>query len=193
MAGMIKATKLRPGNIIIVDGDLYRVHSVDHRTPGKGVACMQTKLRSLSNGNISDKRFTSDEKVEKATLDTSEMEYLYSDDTGYVFMNTTNYEQIALTEEMIGEGKGFLLPNTKVYVEFYDGSPVGVEFPTTVILRVEETEPFVKRATASGQVKPAILETGLRVIVPGFIEVGNLIKVNTESLEYVSRADDYNG
>jgi elongation factor P len=188
---MIKATKIRVGNIILLDGDLYRVHSTDHRTPGKGVACMQTKLRNLNTGNMIDKRFNSDEKIEKAFLDTVEMEYLYKDDTGYVFMNTENFEQVILADDMVGDGKDFLLANTKVFVEFYEGNPVGVEFPKTVILKVVETEPFVKRATASAQTKPAVLETGLKVIVPGFVDVDQLIKVNTETSEYIARADNY--
>lgn len=191
MAEMIRVTKLRIGNLIIMDGDLYRVHSVDHRTPGKGNACMQTRLRSVKNGNLIDKRFLSDEKVEKAELDNTEMEYLYHDGSNYIFMNTANYEQIHLSEDTIGEGIGFLLPNTKVKVDFYNSEPVGIEFPLTVVLKIVETEPFVKRATASGQTKPAILETGLKIIVPGYLTVDELIRVNTETMEYVERADKY--
>ena len=191
MADMIKVTKLRSGNLIIFDGELYHVHAVEHRTPGKGNACMQTKLRNLRTGNTMDKRFLSDEKVEKAQLDSFSMEYLYQDDSGYIFMNTENYEQVHLDEETIGEGVGYLLPNTKVQVEFYEGKAVGIEFPQTVVLKVVETEPLVKRATASAQVKPAILETGLKVIVPGFVTSDELIRVNTETGEYVERASSY--
>jgi len=191
MAEMLRVTKLRIGNLIIMDGDLYRVHSVDHRTPGKGNACMQTKLRSVKNGNLIDKRFLSDEKVEKAELDNTEMEYLYHDGTGYVFMNTSTYEQIHLSEDAIGEGIGFLLPNTKVKVDFYNSEPVGVEFPQSVVLRIVDTEPCVKRATASGQNKPAVLETGLKITVPSYLTVDELIRVNTETVEYVERADKY--
>lgn len=191
MADVIKVTRLRSGNLIILDGELYHVQTVDHRTPGKGNACMQTKLRNLRTGNTMDKRFLSDEKVEKAQLDNVSMEYLYQDDTGYIFMNTENYEQVHLDEDTIGEGIGFLLPNMKVQVEFYEGKAVGIEFPQTVVLKVVETEPFVKRATASSQVKPAVLETGLKVIVPGFVTVDELIRINTETGEYVERASSY--
>jgi len=191
MADMIKVTRLRAGNLIIMDGELYIVQAVEHRTPGKGNACMQTKIRNLKTGNTMDKRFLSDEKVEKAQLDCVPMEFLYKEDHGYVFMNTENYEQVHLNEETIGEGMGYLLPNTKVQVDFYEGKPVGIEFPQNVILKVIETEPFMKRATASAQVKPAILETGLKVIIPGFVAVGELIKVNTETGEYVERASSY--
>ena len=191
MADMIKVTRLRAGNLIIMDGELYIVQAVEHRTPGKGNACMQTKIRNLKTGNTMDKRFLSDEKVEKAQLDCVSMEFLYKEDHGYVFMNTENYEQVHLDVETIGEGIGYLLPNTKVQVDFYEGKPVGLEFPQNVILKVIETEPFMKRATASAQVKPAILETGLKVIIPGFVAVGELIKVNTETGEYVERASSY--
>ena len=191
MADMIKVTRLRAGNLIIFEGELYLVQAVDHRTPGKGNACMQTKLRNLKTGNTTDIRFLSNEKVEKAQLDNVSMEFLYKEGADYVFMNTQNYEQIHLNDETIGEGIGFLLPNTKVQVEFYEGKPVGIEFPQTVVLKVVDTEPFMKRATASAQVKPAILETGLKVIIPGFVAAGELIRVNTETCEYVERADSY--
>lgn len=191
MAEMIRVTALRVGTLINMDGELYRVYAVDHRTPGKGNACMQTRLRNLKTGNLVDKRFLSNEKVEKAQLDCINMEYLYHDGTGYVFMNSENYEQVHLSEDIIGEGVGLLLPNTKVMVEFYEGESVGLEFPQTVVLKVVETEPFVKRATASAQTKTAVLETGLKIIVPGFVGIDELVKVNTETLEYVSRADSY--
>ncbi|MFH1223262.1 MAG: elongation factor P [Pseudomonadota bacterium] len=191
MGHMMRVTALRTGNLVIVDGDIYRVHAVEHRTPGKGNACMQTKLRSIKTGNLIDKRFLSNEKVERAELDNIKMEFLYKDDTGYIFMNTENYEQLHLSEDVIGEGVGFLLPNTQVQVEFYDNKPVGIEFKLNVVLKVVDTEPFMKRATASAQTKPATLETGLKIIVPGFVAVGELVKVNTETTEYVSRADSY--
>jgi len=191
MAEMMRVTALRVGMLINMEGELYRVYAVDHRTPGKGNACMQTRLRNLKTGNLVDKRFLSNEKVEKAQLDCIIMEYLYHDGTGYMFMNSENYEQIHLSEDVIGEGVGFLLPNTKVTVDFYEGDAVGLEFAKNVVLKVVDTEPFMKRATASAQTKPAVLETGLKIIVPGFVAVGELIKVNTETLEYVSRAESY--
>ena len=188
---IVKATKLRSGNLIILEGDLFRVHSVEHRTPGKGNACMQTKLRNIASGNMIEKRFLSDVKVEKASLDSSSMEYLYQDDTGYVFMDTTSYEQTTLSEEMVGDSKWYMLPNISVKVEFYDGKAVGIEFPLTIVLKVTETDPYVKKATASATTKPAVLETGLKVIVPGFIEIDELVKVSTDSGEYLSRASSY--
>jgi elongation factor P len=106
-------------------------------------------------------------------------------------MDTTTYEQITLSDEMIGENKEYILPNSTVRVDFYDSKPVGIELPLTVVLKVVDTEPFVKRATASAQLKPATLETGLKVTVPGFVNIDDLVKVNTETGEYVSRANSY--
>jgi len=191
MSGIVKATKLRAGNLIVLDGELYRVHSVEHRTPGKGNACMQTKLRNVNNGNMVDKRFLSDVKVEKASLENIDMEFLYMDETNFIFMNSSNYEQVSLSEDIIGDNKYFILPNTKVQVEFYNNNPVGIELPMTVILKVIETEPHIKRSTASSSNKPAVLETGYKVMVPGFVEVDELIKINTETGEYLTRVSSY--
>ncbi len=191
MAGVVKATKLRSGNLILLEGELYRVHSVEHRTPGKGNACMQTKLRNINTGNMVEKRFLSDVKVEKAILDNVDMEYLYDDENGMVFMNTSTYEQVVLPSDVIGENKFFMLPNIVVKVEFYNEKAVGIELPLTVILKVLETEPYLKRATASSTTKPAVLETDYKTVIPGFVEVGELVKINTETGDYVTRVNSY--
>jgi len=188
MGEIIKVTKMRVGNLVVFEGELYRVHSVDHRTPGKGNACIQTKLRHLAKGNLIDKRFLSDVKIEKASLDTHDMEFLYEEDNGYIFMNNESYEQMTLSKELIDEDAGYLLPNMNIKVEFYNEEPVGIQLPLTVTLKVTDTEPYVKKATASAQTKPATLETGLKVIVPGFVQVGEAIRVNTETGEYIERA-----
>lgn len=184
---MINATQLRVGMIIVRDNDLFRVMRVDHVTPGKGNAFIRAQLRNLRLGNQAEARFNSQEKVEKAHLDTREMEYLYSDGENYFFMDTGNYEQIQLSAETIGEGVNFLLPNHKIQVDMYEGNPVGIEFPKTVNLKVIEADPSVKRATASAQTKNAKLETGMNIRVPAFVEAGDTIKVDTESGEYVER------
>ena len=191
MAGILKATKLRAGNLVIMDGELFRVYSTDHRTPGKGNACIKAKLRSLSSGNMTEKRFNSDDKIERAILESIKMEYLYEDGDFFVFMNTENYEQVNIDNELVGDNKFFILPNSEVNIEFHDGKPVGITLPMNVILKVEETPPFVKKATASAQIKPATLETGYKINVPGFVESGDLIKINTETTEYVARANSY--
>lgn len=191
MAGIVKATKLRSGNLILLEGDLYRVHSVEHRTPGKGNACMQTKLRNIATGNMVEKRFLSDVKVEKASLDNVAMEYLYDDENGMVFMNSNTYEQVTLSFDVVGDNKNFMLPNILVQVEFYNGQAVGIELPMNVVLKVIETEPYLKRATASSTTKPAVLETGYKTVIPGFVEVDELVKINTETGDYVTRVSSY--
>jgi len=187
VAYMINATRIRPGMIIIKDGELYRVMSVDHVTPGKGNAFIRAQLRSLKVGNQIEARYASQEKVEKAVLDQREMEYLYSDGELFYFMDTSTYEQIHLDKETLGDAINYLLPNTKVIMNMFEGNPVGVNLPQTVDLKVVEAEPAVKRATASAQMKNAVLETGMRIRVPAFVEAGDVVRVDTETGEYVER------
>ena len=175
--------------IIVLDGELYQVLEFQHVTPGKGRGMMQTRLRNLRTGNALDYRFRSDEKVERATLDQQEMEYLYSDQGHYYFMNSQTYEQMALTEEVLGEALRYLIPNTQIVVNFYQGRPVGVELPGTVDLKVVETEPGLKGATASRTTKPATLETGLVVQVPIFIEENDIIRIDTSDGTYLERVE----
>ncbi|RMF94190.1 MAG: elongation factor P [Nitrospinota bacterium] len=186
---MITATQIRRGMIIILDEELYQVLDFQHVTPGKGRGMMQTKLRSLRTGNSLDYRFRSDEKVERATLDQQEMEYLYSDQGHHYFMNSQTYEQIALTEEVLGDALQYLVPNTRIIVNFYQGTPVSVELPGTVDLRVIETEPGLKGATASRSTKPATLETGLVVQVPIFIEENDIVRIDTSDNSYLERVE----
>ncbi|MBI2027646.1 MAG: elongation factor P [Deltaproteobacteria bacterium] len=184
----MSATSIRVGHILDLDGTLCRVHWAHHVTPGKGNACMQTKLKNLKTGAITDKRFRSDERVEKIALDEKEMEWLYKDATGYHFMDHSSYEQIALSPDVAGEGiDSYLISGLHVGVSFYEGNPVGITLPTTVNLLVVETQPGIKRATASASPKPATLETGLVVQVPQFVEKGDRVKVNTETGEYLER------
>jgi len=185
---MISATQLRVGMTILYNGEPHRVTSVQHITPGNWRGMVQTKLKNLRTGSGSENRFRSDEKVEKAHLETHEMEYLYDDSQGYHFMNTETYEQIVLAEEVIGDYTGYLVPNIKFQIEFYDGSPVGVEPPKVVELKVVDTPPQIKGATASASPKPATLETGLVVNVPAFIENGEVIRVDTVEGKYLERA-----
>lgn len=184
----IVATELRPGQIIVHNGQLHRVLSVVHITPGNWRGMVQCKLRNLKSGNQLEHRFRSEDRVEKATLDTHEMQYLYSDNSGHHFMNMETYEQVALSDEVLGDALSYLLPDTVVTVDFYEGNPVSVELPNTVVLTVVETEPPLKGATAAGGSKPAKLETGLVVQVPMFVENGTKIVVDTRTGEYVSRA-----
>jgi elongation factor P len=182
------ATEMRAGNIIVYNGQLHRVLSVVHITPGNWRGMVQCKLRNLKTGNQLEHRFRSEDRVEKASMDTRDMQYLYSDPSGHHFMNTETYEQLALTDEILGDALGYILPDTVITVDFYENQPVGLELPNTVILKVVETDPPMKGATAAGGAKPAKLETGVTVSVPQFIETGIRIVVDTRTGEYVSRA-----
>ena len=187
MVTFVNGNGLRSGYVIKVKGDLYRVMSAEHRTPGKGRAFMQAKLRKLKDGTQTEIKFRADEGVERAEMEQVDMEFLYEDPSGYCFMNCETYEQIFLDEKIIGEGKKFMLPNTRIIVEFCENEAIGVSFPEMVELKVTDTEPGLKGATASGSGKPATLETGLVGTVPQFIKIGESVKVSTTSGEYLER------
>ena len=185
---MLKATQLRPGMIIVHDGDLYSVHSVDHRTPGNKRGAMATRMRNLRSGSIIDYRFRAEDFVERAVLDEVEFEYLYADGDGYHFMNTESFEQLSVNGEVLGDAVNYLIPNLVLKLEFYEGKPIGALLPDTVDLTVVDTEPTVQKATASAVMKPAKLETGLTIQVPPFISNGDKVKVNTTECTYIQRA-----
>lgn len=184
----IPATQMRPGMIIKHNEQLHSVFKVEHRTPGNLRAFIQAKLRNLRTGAMFEHRFRSGDAIEKVTVDEINMEYLYQDDVGYVFMNQENYEQITLNTDTLGDAVDYLIPNMTLRVEFFDGKAVGVELPQTVDLTVVETEPGIKSATASSVTKPAKTETGLVVQVPPFINEGDKIRVDTAEGAYLSRA-----
>jgi elongation factor P len=188
MGKYVNGNGVRPGYVIIYNKELYRVMTSEHRSPGKGRAFCQVKLRNLKNGNQTEVKFRADENVERAVLEQAEMEYLYSDSSGYCFMNSENYEQIFIEDNIIADAKQYLLPNTKVKVEFHEEKPIGIELPEFVELTVQDTEPQLRGATASGSGKPAVLETGLKVTVPTFVNAGEKVKVNTDTGEYMERA-----
>lgn len=185
---MIQATQLRRGNIIRMNEELFRVVDYHHLTPGKGRGSVQSKLKNLRTGAIIDHKFRSDDTVEKAVLDKREMEYLYSEGGAHYFMDTSSFEQTHFSEEMLGDSMYYLVPNSKIAVEFYEETPVGIELPATVDLTVVETEPGMPSATATNVLKPARTETGLVVGVPHFIAAGEKIRVDTSEGKYVARA-----
>jgi elongation factor P len=187
MAVYISGNAIRPGFIIKYNDNLYRVMSAEHRTPGNKRAFMQAKLRKIKDGTQTEVKFRADEEIERAVLEQYEMEYLYNDASGYCFMNCETYEQMFFDEKFVADAKKFLLPNTRVQVEFCDEQAIGVSFPETVDLKVTETDPPLKGATASGSGKPATLETGLVVNVPQFIQVGEMVRVSTTSGDYLER------
>jgi elongation factor P len=179
---------MRPGMVIKHNNDLHSVFSVEHRTPGNLRAFIQAKLRNLRTGAMFEHRFRSSDAIEKITVDQVQMEYLYQDGDNHVFMNTENYEQLHLGKDVLGDAVDYLTPNLQISVEFYDDKPVGVELPQTVDLKVVETEPGLKSATASSVTKPAKTETGLVVQVPPFINEGETIRVDTSEGAYLSRS-----
>jgi elongation factor P len=185
---MISATQLRPGMVIKFNQELYSVFKMEHRTPGNLRGFVQVKMRKLSSGTMIEHRFSSEDRVEKASLEEHEMEYLYDDGEYFYFMNTESFEQMHLTKDLLGDATSFLIPNLKVHVEFYEGKPMSVELPPTVDLTVVETEPGIKGATVSNVTKPAKLETGLVVQVPPFISEGEKIRVSTSEMAYLERA-----
>jgi elongation factor P len=184
----IPATQMRPGMIIKHKDDLHSVFSVEHRTPGNLRAFIQAKLRNLRTGAMFVERFRSPDPIEKVNVDQVEMEFLYADGDNYYFMDTSNYEQMHLTRDTLGDAVEYLTANLPIKVEFFDGKAVGIELPQTVILTVTEVEPGLKSATASSVTKPATTETGLVVQVPPFINEGEKIKVDTAEGTYLSRA-----
>ena len=184
----IPATQMRPGMIIKHNGELHSVFKVEHRTPGNLRAFIQAKLRNLRTGAMFEHRFRSPDPIEKVSVDEIKMEFLYHDGDNYHFMNQDNYEQIALSAEILGDAVDYLTANMQIHIEFFDGKAVGVELPQTVDLKVVETEPGIKSATASSVTKPAKTETGLVVQVPPFINEGETIRVDTAEGAYLSRA-----
>jgi len=187
MASSIQATRLRKGMLIKVGNDLLRILELHHLTPGNKRAHIQCRLRNIRSLTLTDIKFRAEEDVERAVLDEREMQYLYNDGDLYYFMDTSNYEQVHISKEALGDSKDYLMPESTIRVEFYEEEPVGIELPPTVDLLVKETVPGIKGATASAQVKPATLETGLVVSVPSFVNEGDRIRINTESGEYQSR------
>jgi elongation factor P len=183
----LQATRLRKGMLIKVGNDLFRILELHHLTPGNKRAHIQVRMRNIRTKALADYKFRADEDVERAMLDEREMQYLYNDTDTYYFMDTTNYEQIQITSEALGDSKDYLIADALIKVEFYDVEPVGIELPPTVDLVVKETVPGIKGATASAQVKPATLETGLVINVPSFVNEGDRVRVSTETGEYQSR------
>jgi elongation factor P len=186
---LITATQLRVGMILHIDGTLFRVLSMQHITPGNKRGIVQTTLRNLQSGTKIDQRFRSTDRVERATMDEQEMEFLYADGDQYVFMHPETYEQIGLSPEILEESLPYLVANARVTVDLFEGNPIGVTLPTTVELRVTETEPSLKGATATASLKPATVETGLVVQVPQFVTEGDVVRVDTTEGKYIARVN----
>lgn len=184
----MNANDMRPGMVIKHNNDLYSVYKAEHRTPGNLRAFVQARMRNLRNGAMIDHRFRSEDDVERAIIDEVDMQYLYGDGDFFYFMNTQNYEQVSLHKGVIGDRSLYLIPDVVIKVEFFEGRAIDVQLPATVDLKVVETEPGIKGASATNVTKPAKMETGVIVQVPPFISEGERIRVDTETGAYVERA-----
>ena len=186
----MRASEMRKGQTVKVDGKLYAIVDYQHVKLGKGGAVYQTKLKNLIDGSIQNVRLRAEENVDEAFLDKTTYEYLYSSGDEHILMNTTTYDQISLDDDAFGDGPKYLKPNTQLQVSMYQGKPVVVTLPNTVDLEVTDTPPEIKGATATNQNKPATLETGLIVQVPPFVKAGEMIRVDTRTGEYVTRVKE---
>ena len=186
----MKSQDLRPGIAIMMDGKLYVVTLAQHRTPGNLRAFMQVKIKDVKTGTTIEKRLGSGEEVESVSLDRREMEYLYSDNTGAVFMDTASYDQTTIAPDVLGEALLYLKPNTACIGLVTEERVVSVELPKVVELKITDTAPGIKGATATNQMKDAVCETGLKTRVPPFIGIGEIVRISTESGEYLSRASE---
>ena len=184
----MRASDIRRGQAVIVDGKLYVITNADHNTPGNLRAKVQFKMRDVSKGTIMDKRVGATDDIETATLDRRQVEYLYSDNDGHVLMDLETYEQDTIPKEVFGNDILYLKPNTQLTAHFHEGKIVNYDLPKTVDLMVKETQPGIKGATATNQMKDAEMETGLKTRVPPFIEVGETVRINVETGAYLSRA-----
>ena len=184
---MVSAGDFRNGVTLEMDGNIYQIIEFQHVKPGKGAAFVRTKLKNIINGGVVEKTFRPTEKFPTARIDRVEMQYLYNDGDLFYFMNTENYDQIALNNETIGDALKFVKENEMVKVCSHNGNVFAVEAPLFVELEVTETEPGFKGDTATGATKPATVETGAVVYVPLFVETGDKLKIDTRTGEYLSR------
>ena len=182
------ASSLRKGNVIDLDGKLYVVLTATNFHPGKGTPTTTVDMRRIADGVKVSERWRTTEQVEKATVDEREYDFLYSDGEGHHFMEPNTFEQITVTDDVMGDSAVFLKEGVKFYVKTFEGTAIAIELPQKVTLEITETEPVVKGQTASSSYKPAICENGLRVMVPPHIGAGTKIIINTDDLSYVSRA-----
>lgn len=186
----VAAITLRKGNVLEYNGKLMQVTGYDIMQPGKGASVIQVEMRDIRSGNKDNVRFRTQETVDRVRLEQNEFQYLFNDGENYTFMNTETYEQVMVPNDVVGEPAVFLQDGMTVKIESFEGEPLGVHLPDSVIMEIVEAEPVVKGQTATTSYKPAILENGAKVMVPPHIEVGTRIVVKTEDSSYVERAKD---
>ena len=187
---MATSNDLKNGMVLSIDNGLWSVIEFQHVKPGKGPAFVRTKLRNVTSGKVVDKTFNAGVKVETANVDRRDMQYLYNDGSGYIFMDSTNYEQISVEAGVMGDTANFLLENQLATVALHEGNPLYVELPASVVLEITYTEPGLQGDRSSGGTKPATLETGPQIQVPLFIENNTKVKVDTRTGEYLGRASE---
>ncbi len=185
---MISTGEIKRGMTIELDGTLYQIVEFQHIKLGRGSAQVRMKLRNVRRGDLIEKTFQASDRFARARLDHRNVQYLYSDGTHWHFMDTATYDQVALSADQLGDAVNYLADRMTVILSEYEGEPIGVELPASVVLRVAEVQPGIKGDTATGATKPATLESGLRVSVPLFVNEGDKIKVDTRTGEYVERA-----
>jgi len=181
---------LKNGMVLSIENQLWSVIEFQHVKPGKGPAFVRTKMRNVLSGKVVDKTFNAGVKIETANVDRRDMQYLYNDGSGFVFMDSTNYEQITVDDKVMGETSNYLLENQLVTVALHEGNPLYVELPASVVLEITYTEPGLQGDRSTGGTKPATLETGFQVQVPLFIENNTKVKVDTRTGEYLGRVSE---
>lgn len=186
---MVSVNDFRTGLTIELDGNIFTVVEFMHVKPGKGAAFVRSKLKNIRTGFTVEKTFNASEKVSLARIETRDMQYLYKSDNDYVFMDTESFEQLTLTEDKLGDAIKYLKENMEVQIQLYQTETIGVQLPNTVELEVVETDPSFKGDTASGGSKPAKLETGAVVQVPFFVEIGDILQVDTRTGAYLKRSN----
>lgn len=184
----MRASEIRRGEAVMIEGKMYVVTNADHNTPGNLRAKVTFKMRDVAKGTIMDKRVGATDDIQVITLDKRQVEYLYSDQTGHIIMDQITYDQMSIARDVFGDDILYLKPNTQLSAMFYEGNMVSYEMPKTVDLQVTDTPPGIKGATATNQLKEATMETGLKTKVPAFIEIGETIRINCETGGYLSRA-----
>ena len=187
---MATSNDLKNGLVLNIDGQLWTVIEFQHVKPGKGPAFVRSKLKNVLTGKVVERTFNAGVKVETASVDKREMNYLYNDGSGFVFMDNQNYEQMTLSQDVVGDAKDYLLENQGAVVAVYEGNPIYVELPASVVLEITYTEPGLQGDRSSGGTKPATVETGLQIQVPLFIEQNVKVRVDTRTGEYLGRVTD---
>ncbi|MFL5575200.1 MAG: elongation factor P [Gemmatimonadaceae bacterium] len=182
------ATQIRRGMVLVFEGDPCRVVEFRHHTPGNLRAMVQAKLKNLRTGSNFEHRFRAADSIEKASMETHELEFLYKGGDTYHFMNTENYDQLEMDEEALGDNAQWMQPGMKILAEYYNGRPIGIELPNYLVLEIVDTAPVMRSATKTASTKPATLENGVTVNVPEFISTGEKVRVNPSTGEYLDRA-----